>query len=911
MSGWGILELFECCSDKDTNLLLYLKSVGAFHDQKFGSELAVLDPAYSYAFDPTFANISDFFTLEGNLLSLASNVYFDYESSTLRQEIGTTIYSIDMGSETGWSGILLEESTTGDSIMVSPELADLDESSLFQDQALEEHRVNGVAVTLTLSELIEADSWEFEDTRFDSYFELSSTEIRLKDGWHFDFVSSNQLNFQKIIIGPDGILETMTASASREFEIRGYDSSGEPAYLFDVSISVTDIDEAWSFKGQEFTAYAYGESFASLSSSDLVAGTVTSTNDLFVIDSGVLSFASDSRYVAESARIENYLHEGFNLEAESTVISYFVHYDEGQSSPGYAQSVTVSDLKEPLESNAVPLNRSGIEDNTVLSSLVSNSWFLDLEVSFKFDVAGQPPSSAEDYAISGRTLDWNADQRALMMEAMHIISSVCGITFVEVEDNADKNFQLVQTISTYAGFSGYPYDDTFVVDADDLELDVLVHELLHTVGIGHPFEAGEGTTALSGVVVPTDPGVFELNTGYWTVMSYGNRMPSALDLPIGTPTPPISTFDVAALQALYGVNAGTHSGDTIWGLPTEIIAIWDGGGSDSIDFSSAASDSVIDLRPASLDGTAESGGYESYSPSQEFEGAYLISRDVEIETAHGGSGDDLIRGNAFDNLLNGGAGDDTIYMGIGSDYAIGSAGNDVFYLESNQEWGANFFARNVGYGDELGTNQSVNLTGLNRFGSVFDGGTGDLDTIHLTGGNDAFFLHDAFSGHHGLLEITADSQNKLTVQRVQSVEKIDGGDGDDLIDMTSLDYTLADTDIVIIGGSGNDIIWAGAGDDLLKGDDGNDILFGGAGSDILEGGSGSDVFQFTASAGTNIINDLDLFEDRITLFILGDGSSDWNVENGQLSWGSVQITLLGLDNLQTYDLEEVVLIEIV
>ena len=54
----------------------------------------------------------------------------------------------------------------------------------------------------------------------------------------------------------------------------------------------------------------------------------------------------------------------------------------------------------------------------------------------------------------------------------------------------------------------------------------------------------------------------------------------------------------------------------------------------------------------------------------------------------------------------------------------------------------------------------------------------------------------------GLLEITADSLNKLTAQRVQSVEKIDGGDGDDLIDMTSFDYTLADTDMIIIGGSG-------------------------------------------------------------------------------------------------------------
>lgn len=64
----------------------YVMSVGEFRDQKFGNELATLDSAYSYELDPTFENISNFFALSGNQLSLAPNVYFDYETTSLYRE---------------------------------------------------------------------------------------------------------------------------------------------------------------------------------------------------------------------------------------------------------------------------------------------------------------------------------------------------------------------------------------------------------------------------------------------------------------------------------------------------------------------------------------------------------------------------------------------------------------------------------------------------------------------------------------------------------------------------------------------------------------------------------------------------------------------------------------------------------
>ena len=64
-----------------------------------------------------------------------------------------------------------------------------------------------------------------------------------------------------------------------------------------------------------------------------------------------------------------------------------------------------------------------------------------------------------------------------------------------------------------------------------------------------------------------------------------------------------------------------------------------------------------------------------------------------------------------------------------------------------------------------------------------------------------------------------------------SVERIIGGDGNDIIDMTSPDFVVSNMEI-----QGNDSA------DVLWGNDGNDILDGGLGSDILAGGRGSDLF---------------------------------------------------------------------
>ncbi|MNT62889.1 Serralysin [compost metagenome] len=58
---------------------------------------------------------------------------------------------------------------------------------------------------------------------------------------------------------------------------------------------------------------------------------------------------------------------------------------------------------------------------------------------------------------------------------------------------------------------------------------------------------------------------------------------------------------------------------------------------------------------------------------------------MTIENAFGGSGNDVIIGNATNNILIGGAGDDILYGGGESDHLFGNEGKDTFvYFAANE-----------------------------------------------------------------------------------------------------------------------------------------------------------------------------------------------------------------------------------
>ena len=192
----------------------------------------------------------------------------------------------------------------------------------------------------------------------------------------------------------------------------------------------------------------------------------------------------------------------------------------------------------------------------------------------------------------------------------------------------------------------------------------------------------------------------------------------------------------------------------------------------------------------------------------------------------------------------------------------------------------------------------MSLEGMTRYSSVIDGG-GDADTLNLTDGNngDAFFLHDSYSDLHQSLVAVDDGLGKESVARVISLETINAGEGNDIIDLTSPIFTMASVAVTINGEEGDDTLWAAEGNDTLNGGAGNDTLFGGAGNDTLTGGTGADIFEFVSFETVQNKTITDMSSEDTLKFYMNSAddyvyASDFS-DNGTLTWGNVNISFDG------------------
>jgi Ca2+-binding RTX toxin-like protein len=144
---------------------------------------------------------------------------------------------------------------------------------------------------------------------------------------------------------------------------------------------------------------------------------------------------------------------------------------------------------------------------------------------------------------------------------------------------------------------------------------------------------------------------------------------------------------------------------------------------------------------------------------------------------------------------------------------------------------------NAGDPANNGTGTIFNLAGYEQNFDVFRGSDGVVDTLVMGNGHRAFIFDDTIA------------PSAEAGPRLASVEVIKGGDGGQLIDITSRAYSYGD--IVIYGGSGDDIILANLGNDLVKGGKGNDYVWGGSGNDTVMGTGGDD--QTYGGAGNDVV----------------------------------------------------------
>ena len=205
------------------------------------------------------------------------------------------------------------------------------------------------------------------------------------------------------------------------------------------------------------------------------------------------------------------------------------------------------------------------------------------------------------------------------------------------------------------------------------DLMTMIHETGHAIGLLHPgaYDGGNPTYSLNAEYLQ--------DSRQYTVMSYFDAEDTgASHLNTFASTPLL--HDIAAVQLLYGANMTTRTGDTVYGFNStadgdayritsatdkKVFAIWDAGGTDTLDFSGYSAPQTIDLNETKFSSV---GGLKDN---------IAIARGVVIEKAIGGSGVDKMYGNGVDNILDGRSGNDTLNGNAGNDTLKGQYGDDT------------------------------------------------------------------------------------------------------------------------------------------------------------------------------------------------------------------------------------------
>ena len=340
--------------------------------------------------------------------------------------------------------------------------------------------------------------------------------------------------------------------------------------------------------------------------------------------------------------------------------------------------------------------------------------------------------------------------------------------------------------------------------------------------------------------------------------------------------------DTAFIDTLYGNDSANTLfaglGDFLYGfggddsfLLSAATAVLDGGnGIDTLSLQTTGGQLIPDSDGDGLAETldaAATGFFVNLAAGTISDGYGNSGTIAGIENIEGSELNDVMIGNAVDNVFRGNGGDDFLTGGPGFGFNVldGGDGNDTagFFLP------APFFAGTYSIEAGTGANAGKLVVMLTNAGGsqIVATISGDSSTVTVTGaGNGAFLGTNIVTGIEtlafgipsgdtvnpfaagavaanvvdafGLGAVTGGTRADIILGS-DADETLRGGDGNDLVKGDDGSDTLQ-------GEAGNDTLSGGAGDDQLEGGADNDVLDGGAGNDVLIGGTGNDVYVINA-----------------------------------------------------------------
>ncbi|GAA4016474.1 serralysin family metalloprotease AprA [Sphingomonas swuensis] len=353
------------------------------------------------------------------------------------------------------------------------------------------------------------------------------------------------------------------------------------------------------------------------------------------------------------------------------------------------------------------------------------------------------PKEAYLGSLAEGSMPFTEEQRVAAREALGLWDDLIAPSFVEKNGRGAADILFTNTnsgpgqaaaftpfLNGGSGKYGKVQGDIFVNQDEDSNFDLdnggygqttLVHELGHTIGLSHTgdYNAGNG-----GPITYAKDAIFYQDTYQFSIMSYfshGNSNAFGyVNWATGgfyqTPQTPM-VHDIAAVQAMYGADLTTRTGDTTYGFNSNagrsvydftsnknpFLSIYDAGGNDTLDLSGFTGGRItLDLRPGAF-----STGY-NYGDKAVLDKAvgvtlsqaqwnalydgrlggnpgFLsdnigIAYNTIIENGRTGAGNDVLQGNDVANRLDAGAGSDILNGGKGNDTLIGGAGADFFVI---------------------------------------------------------------------------------------------------------------------------------------------------------------------------------------------------------------------------------------